>query len=246
MNTQVRVVCGLYGKGVTRRPRQGLPRRMIRKQFPAAAPDPYACPTFATAADAPFTTSRPKPAFADSFSTTTKTINRYVHLPTTQRSLYGQLPSIIIQTPAQRSSGHRRADVTPKTDEQKLVAGQADVSPTVIESLQDSSDPPTAAWKSSVSSSPDIIVAGIPPAALQWQLSDSVTQDQTRTQIDPAIASTLKADSVARQQAVIKASLLYFNGQRPAEKLQKKLLATILCVRAELSPDEPLCNHANR
>ena len=143
---------------------------------------------------------------------------------------------IVIHTPQNNSTSYRRSDFKPTTDDQKLVAGLADASPTALEALRDPEEPSIAAWKAAVYSSPATIAKGIPKAAIQFQLCDSVTHRETRSQIDQNIVVPLKTDLVAREQAVTAKTLLLCNGQRLPEKLHKKLLATVLCVRAEHFP----------
>ena len=157
-------------------------------------------------------------------------------LPPQQFSNQGALNAF----PQQTLSQGRRIDVTPKSEEDKLVFGKADIGAAALSSLV-KNDPRQAAWQQRVSASKGTVASQIPLRALQHQLCDRVTRQCVKPMITPENSTAFNADITAREHFVYMAIKAGFRGREPPESLVKRFQSTALPIRATLMPSLASC-----
>ena len=134
----------------------------------------------------------------------------------------------------------RRIDVAPKTDEEKLVHGKADIGAAALSALAHN-DRRQIAWQTRVSAAKGNIAPDIPMRALQHQLCDRTTRLGVRPALSPENVTACTADITARERQVQLALTRAFHGNEPHESLLKRFQATALPIRCTLMPNLATC-----
>ena len=130
----------------------------------------------------------------------------------------------------------RRIDVAPKTEEDKLVHGKADIGAAALNALAQN-DSRQVAWQSRVSTAKGMIAPNIPMRALQHQLCDRTTRLGVRPALSLENVTALTADMSARERQVLLALTRAFHGNEPHDTIVRRFQATALPIRCTLMPN---------